>query len=129
MGGRYLLDTNILIALFGNEVSVQARVAQADDVYIPAPALGELYFGAYKSGRPAANIIRVTAFATASNVLSLDLETTREYGSIRENLRQKGRPIPNNDLWIAAIAMQHGLTVATRDQHFTNVDGLNYEMW
>lgn len=51
------------------------------------------------------------------------------YGEVRNHLRLKARPIPENDLWIAAIAIQHGLTLATRDEHFNDVDDLKRENW
>jgi tRNA(fMet)-specific endonuclease VapC len=53
-----------------------------------------------------------------------DAATAREYGRIKEILRAKGKPIPENDIWIAAMAVQHGLTLATRDQHFGEVPNL-----
>ena len=51
------------------------------------------------------------------------------YGVIKQALREKGRPIPENDIWIAAIAQQYGLTLVTRDDHFTAIDGLTLEKW
>jgi len=48
---------------------------------------------------------------------------------VRDRLRLKGRPIPENDIWIAAVALQHGLPLATRDDHFNEVDGLRVENW
>jgi len=61
--------------------------------------------------------------------LDSDVETTRNYGRIKAQLRKKGKPIPNNDVWIAAIALQYDLTVVTRDKHFDQVDGLKIEKW
>lgn len=55
--------------------------------------------------------------------------TCINYGLIKASLRKKGKPIPENDIWIAAIAMQHSLVVATRDKHFDEVDGLSTEEW
>ena len=57
-------------------------------------------------------------------ILVCDTETARQYGRIKVELRRKGRPIPENDMWIAAVALQHGLTLATRDAHFDAIDGL-----
>jgi tRNA(fMet)-specific endonuclease VapC len=59
MSGRYLLDTNIIIALFAEEAAVRNNLAQADEVFIPSIAIGELYYGARKSGRSEANLARV----------------------------------------------------------------------
>jgi tRNA(fMet)-specific endonuclease VapC len=73
--------------------------------------------------------MRIEEFASSASVLSCDGETARHYGQIKDRLRLKGRPIPENDNWIAASAMQHGLPLATRDDHFKEVDGLRIETW
>jgi len=58
-----------------------------------------------------------------------DAVTAQQYGRIKNDLRAKGRPIPENDIWIAAVAVQHGLTVVSRDDHFTEVTDLLCEVW
>jgi|SRR5579863_4271835 len=116
MSGDLLLDSNIVIALFAGETAAQARIAASPAVYLPATALGELYYGAEKSSRAAENVERVRQFAAAAAVLPCDSAAAREYGRIKEILRAKGKPIPENDIWIAAAALQHGLTLATRDR-------------
>jgi tRNA(fMet)-specific endonuclease VapC len=123
--GRYLLDTNIVIALFAKDVAVQQRLAEAHEVFVPSIVLGELYYGAHKSARVAENFARIDAFAASNTVLPCDTITAQRYGDIKNKLRAKGRPIPENDIWIAAIAMQHQLTVVARDGHFHEVDGLH----
>jgi len=129
MSGRFLLDTNIVIAIFAEEPAVLERVAAAEEVFVPAVALGELYYGARKSVRVETNIARIEAFAAAAAVLSCDAVTAQHYGRIKNDLRAKGRPIPENDIWIAAVAMQHGLTVVSRDDHFADVTDLAREVW
>jgi tRNA(fMet)-specific endonuclease VapC len=57
------------------------------------------------------------------------METARQYGLIRADLAQKGRPIPDNDVWIAAIAIEYNLVLVTRDTHFENIDKLSIERW
>ena len=96
---------------------------------VPAVVVGELYHGPEKSGRPADNRKRVDEFAAATVVRPCDVETAREYGRIKDPLRRKGRPLPENDIWIAATALRHGLALATRDAHFQTVDGLVTESW
>ena len=91
--------------------------------------LGELYYGARKSARVAANLARIDEFATSSAVLVCDTATAQEYGPIKNILRQKGRPIPENDISIAAIAQQYQLTLVSRDEHFREVDGLSVIRW
>ncbi len=75
------------------------------------------------------NIDRINEFADSSSVLSCDTETSRQYGKIKNTLRLKGRPIPENDIWIAAIAEQHKLTLISRDEHFKEIDGLLIMRW
>jgi len=129
MNGRYLLDTNILIALFANDTNVQNKLNQANEVLIPNVAFGELYYGARKSGRLEANIQRVHELLITSSVLNCDVETAQHYAIIKNNLRLKGRPIPENDIWIAAIAMQHDLILVSRDAHFQEVVDIVTETW
>jgi tRNA(fMet)-specific endonuclease VapC len=129
MNGRYLLDTNIVIAIFADEAMVCHRLARAEEVFVPVIVLGELYYGAHKSERSVANLARVEEFAANNIVLVSDTETAQQYGQIKSELRAKGRPIPENDIWIAAVARQYQLTLVTRDGHFNNVDGLLIEVW
>lgn len=129
MSGRSLLDTNVVIALLEGEPVVQDQFAQADEVFVSSIVLGELYFGAGKSGRPQANRARVDDFAADNVILSCDTGTARRYGEVKHALRLKGRPIPENDIWIAAITLQHDLTLITRDEHFKEVEGLKVEAW
>lgn len=98
-------------------------------MFVPAIVLGELYYGAYKSTRVTENLLKIDEFATTGTILVSDKRTAREYGEIKSRLRAKGRPIPENDIWIAAIAKQHVLTLVTRDAHFGEVDGLAVEGW
>jgi tRNA(fMet)-specific endonuclease VapC len=130
MSGRVLLDTNIVIAIFAEELPVLERIAAAEEVFVPAVALGELYYGARKSERAETNIARIDEFAAAAAILGCDALTAQQYGRIKNDLRAKGRPIPENDIWIGAVGMQHDLTVATRDHdHFSQIPGLTVEVW
>lgn len=129
MSSRFLLDTNIVIAIFAEEAVVQQRLTEAEAVFVPSIAIGELYYGAYKSGRVGTNLARLAGFIAKNTILECDILTADYYGRIANLLRQKGTPIPDNDKWIAAIAMQHQLTLVSRDAHFQEVDGLLVERW
>jgi tRNA(fMet)-specific endonuclease VapC len=129
MNGKFLLDTNILIAVFAADPNVQQHLAQPGEIFVPVVALGELYYGAGKSTRIDANIRRIDEFAASCTLLGCDIDTSRHYGQIKNNLRAKGRPIPENDIWIAAVAQQHGLTLVSRDSHFGEVHTLSSEVW
>lgn len=124
MSGRYLLDTNIVIDLFAEEQNVIAFLEEAQEVFLPVIVLGEMYFGALRSQRVKENIHRLTAFAEQSVVLDCDAKVARRYGEVKNMLRKRGRPIPENDIWIAAIALENNLTLVSRDDHFLEVDGL-----
>jgi tRNA(fMet)-specific endonuclease VapC len=129
VSGRFLLDTNIVIALFAQEEAVQQQLAAASEVFVPSIVLGELYYGARKSARVATNVARVDAFAASSAILVCGTATAQQYGDIKSALRAKGRPLPENDIWIAAVAKQYGLTLVSRDGHFDEIDGLLVEVW
>ncbi len=129
MSGKYLLDTNIVIALFAVDSSVQKHISAAKEIFIPATVIGELFFGAFKSTHTEENISRIEKFALFNTVLSCGVRTGKEYGSIKSLLKIKGSPIPENDIWIAAVAIEHDLTLVTRDKHFTNIDGLRRKSW
>jgi len=129
MSGKYLLDTSILIALFASDTLVKENLTGASEVYVPSIALGELYYGAWKSQRQEENIAQLDELVVKIGVLNCNAETARKYGEIKNRLRVKGRPIPENDLWIAAIALEHDLVLATRDAHFGEIDDLEMEMW
>lgn len=76
-----------------------------------------------------ANIRRVDELVSNSTVLGSDANTAKWYGEIKNQLRLKGRPLPENDIWIAALALQYSLTLVTRDAHFHEVDNLQTTVW
>lgn len=129
MNGRYLLDTNIIIALFAKDPQIHNRIANAEEVFIPCIAIGELYFGAYKSLKVQENLNRIDEFVFNNTVLSCNAETAKRYGDVKNRLKDKGQPLPENDIWIAAIAQQYGLSLVTQDSHFNVIDNLRIEAW
>lgn len=129
MNSVSLLDTNAAIALLNNNANILPIISVLAEVMVPIIVLGELYYGAEKSSRVEANLQRVNEFAERYSVLYCDVETAREYGLVQRELRAKGRPIQPNDMWIAALARQHRLTLLTRDSDFANVDGLTVQGW
>lgn len=129
MSGRFLLDTNIVIALFADEAIVKDNLAQTSEVFIPSIVIGELCYGARKSGRVEANLARVDELVSGSTILVCDAEAARQYGEVKNKLRLKGRPLPENDVWIAALALQHDLILVTRDAHFQEVESLQTVAW
>lgn len=129
MPGSYLLDTNAVIALFGSDTALVSKLVGLDEVFLATMVVGELYYGAEKSSRVAENRERVDNFAGQCIVLSADIEVASEYGRLKRRLRALGKPIPENDAWIAATAITHDLRLLTRDRHFDHVERLDVEGW
>jgi tRNA(fMet)-specific endonuclease VapC len=129
MSGSYLLDTNVVIALFDQHPNVLDELARAHAIFMASTVLGELYYGAHYSAQVVPNLARVTTLARNNTVLVCDEVTALYYGQVKAKLRAKGKPIPENDIWIAALALQHQLTLATWDGHFDEVDGLQTVKW
>ena len=100
-----------------------------ESIFVPSIALGELHYGARKSSRTEKNLEQLEKLASDVVILPCDAETSYWYGIVKDGLRKAGQPIPENAIWFAAIALQHGLTLATRDKHFQAVGNLKIEMW
>ncbi|MFI5201930.1 MAG: type II toxin-antitoxin system VapC family toxin [Candidatus Kapaibacterium sp.] len=123
-----VLDTNAAIAVMKFEPSI-LRTLQDRDVFLSMMALGELYFGAYNSQRLSKNLSNIDALIRTSTILPMNLETSQVFGQIRTQLKKMARPIPVNDIWIAACAKEHGLQLVMRDGHFRHVSGLETIAW
>ena len=127
--GDILLDTNAAIALLNRAPGIENVLALGIETFLPLTALGELFFGVYASSRKDANLQRLERLRAAIPILFPDADTARAYGQIRSQLKRDGRPIPQNDIWIASIAMQHGIAVLTNDEHFKAVQNLTVKSW
>jgi tRNA(fMet)-specific endonuclease VapC len=120
-----LLDSSVVIRHFRGGHELLGALGNLEVFYLPYVALAELYAGAYRSLRSERNLQQISSFLDAVDVLLPDEETPLVYGRIASELAQRGPPIPQNDIWIAAIALQTGLPLATEDNHFRTVSGLN----
>ena len=129
MIGKHLLDTNIVVAFFAADEAVRIKMAELSETYVPVVVVAELYFGAICSRQKDANVRRIDEFISSSSIVSCDLSTAREYGIVKSELRAAGTPIPENDIWIAAIARQHKMVLVSRDRHFGAVPTLTQECW
>lgn len=129
MNGNFLLDTNIVIAMFADEPSFRERLQSNPMLFIPSIVLGELYYGALASIRISENLKKVEDLERIFVVLNCDARTARRFGEVKNSLRQKGRPIPENDVWIAALCLDHNLTLVSRDIQFEAIDGLQLQSW
>ncbi len=121
-----LLDTNAVSALFKGNPHILDGLDEAEHVFISTIVLGELYAG-FRSGdqfaRNMEELKKLLACPTV-NVLPVTSETADYYGRIYLALRKQGMPIPTNDLWIAAQALEQGAVLLTFDKHFAAIPGL-----
>lgn len=129
IGSKFLLDTNIISALLKGEKAIADKIDVAKDIYIPIIVLGELYYGAQYSIKIEANILSVNKLMLNYEILNANEQTASVYGNIKAALRRKGRPIPENDIWIASIAQQNNLILVTRDKHFSEIENLKTVSW
>jgi tRNA(fMet)-specific endonuclease VapC len=120
---RILLDTSAYSAMRRGDPELKEMLAQAAEVVVTPVVLGELLCGFKKGAREKENHRLLREFLESPRVrmLALDAETAERYAAIWNYLRCEGKPIPVNDLWIAASAAQHGLRLATADEHFERV--------
>ena len=127
-GERVLLDTNVVIRHF-RKLGELNDVFADHDLYLPQVALGELYAGAEKSVRPEHHHRLIQSFLPSVTVLASNHETTRRYGRLWAEVARAGSMIPLNDVWIAALALQHQLPLASHDTHFENNADLRVYWW
>lgn len=121
-----LLDTNAYSAFKRKAPEALDRIRHAPLIGISSIVLGELLGGFAVGSLEAINRDELKRFLASKRVkqFPVDDTTAEYYAGVYRNLRQKGQPIPTNDMWIAATALQHGLAVYTYDKHFQSVDGL-----
>ncbi len=124
-GSSVLLDTNIVIDFFKGDNKTVNILENTDNIFIATAVLAELYLGAYRSANKQKHLEQIKGFLNHCTVLSADSGTAENYAIVKTLLFQKGKPIPENDIWIAATSLQHNLPLFTRDKHFEEVDTIN----
>jgi len=124
-----ILDTNALSAAAESEPGIVAQIARADQVFLTVISLGEYRYGISRSRHHTRYENWLSAFIDDTTVLSIENETTIYYAAISLELRRAGSPIPANDLWIAALCLQHSLPLISRDRHFDHVSGVTRISW
>ena len=120
---RLLLDTSGYSAFMRGHSEVVAALQEADEVCFNPIVLGELIAGFIRGKRRKKNESELKMFLQSPRVKILDVnaETAERYAAILNSLWKAGTPIPTNDIWIAATAMQHGLHLLTTDAHYQKV--------
>lgn len=124
-----LLDTSVVIAHLRQKIDVLALTESVEPLFLLLVALGELYKGAEKSDRPLHNRQLTDNFLEIATLLLPGRTTAEFYAETAAGLETKGQVIPENDLWIAAVALECELPLATRDAHFERLDGLTVIRW
>ena len=124
---RLLIDTNVYVAFKRNDPGITDLLRQTDSIALNTAVMGELLAG-FKGGiREAVNRKELDLFLDSPRVemLALDESSADFFALVFNNLKKIGKPIPTNDIWIAASAMQYGRTLVTLDSHFSCVVGLS----
>ncbi len=120
---RILLDTSGYSTLIRGLEEAARLVRQAYEIHFTPVVLGELHVGFERGSKQKSNLQDLERFLSSPRVQidAIDPETSKRYAAIFDDLRRRGTPVPVNDIWIAASAMQHGLTVVTADIHFLSI--------
>lgn len=126
-----IIDTNVYCLAMRGDPKAEKWLRQTESLLLPVVVFGELLAGFKGGSRERANKEQLVAFLTTDrvHVAEITTETAEFYSLILHQLRAKGTPIPTNDIWIAAITMEHGASLATLDSHFTKIDGLSLVPW
>jgi predicted nucleic acid-binding protein len=124
-----ILDTNALSAAADRDPAALEVVANAERLSVPVIVLGEYRLGIAQSRHRTDYENWLRQWTAAVRVLDIDGETTHFYAAIGLELKRKGKPIPANDLWIAALCRQHALPLVSRERHFDVVAGIRRMDW
>lgn len=127
MSGRIALDSNAVIAHLRG-IDIPALPAGPDAI-LPVPVLGELYAGAFSSKQRTANVTSIDKFIATRTLLAPDAATARDYGILRARYAANLSIAKVNDLWIAALCLQHNLPLLTNDRGFDTIAGLTIRHW
>jgi tRNA(fMet)-specific endonuclease VapC len=123
---KVLIDTNIYSLAMKGDSEVVKVLRTIDLIGFSSISAGELYSGFKGAGREDKNREELDIFLDSPRVVvhPIDMETAEFYASILNNLKVAGTPVPTNDIWIAAVAFQHGYKIFTKDKHFDLIPGL-----
>ena len=124
-----ILDTNGLSAMADGDLTLEPLLHRVSGIAVPVIVLGEFRYGIKQSRNRAQYERWLAETIPFYRVLVVDDGTAEEYAEVRDELKRMGRPIPANDLWIAALARQHALPLLSRDPHFDLVPGLKRVVW
>jgi tRNA(fMet)-specific endonuclease VapC len=124
-----ILDTNAVSALFIGDNHLARVLAGSPRHQLPVIVLGEYRYGLKRSRHQKALETLLDQLEHESDVLSVEADTATIYAEVRDQLRRRSTPLPENDVWIAALALQYNQPIATQDKHFDFVSGLRRIGW
>jgi tRNA(fMet)-specific endonuclease VapC len=124
-----ILDTNALSAAADGEPAALGILSEAERIMVPVIVLGEYRLGIAQSRHRASYENWLQEWISSVTVLDIDEETSQSYAALGLELKRKGKPIPTNDLWIAALCRQHALPILSRDRHFDLIPGIRRLTW
>ncbi len=124
-----ILDTNALSAMADKDQSLMAVISAGSPLALSFIAFAEFRYGLLGSNRPEAGLQLLANLIANIPFLLPDIETLEGYAYIKDHLKRSGRTIPDNDIWIAALACQHAMPVLSRDRHFDFIPGIQRLEW
>jgi tRNA(fMet)-specific endonuclease VapC len=124
-----ILDTNAVSAVLEGDAALATLLAREVRHELPVIVIGEYRYGLARSRLKRRLMPLLDELIRESTVLMVGLETAAAYATVREALRAKGTPIPENDIWISALAIEHGLDIVSRDSDFDRVAGVKRRGW
>ncbi len=124
-----ILDTNAVSDLFSGDERLALVLGNTRRHHLPSVVVGEYRYGLLGSSKQQVLVEMLEVLLGASILLPVDGSTAKHYALVRDQLKRNGTPIPENDVWIAALARQHDQPVVTRDVHFDAVEGLRRLSW
>ncbi len=116
------IDTNTAVEFFRNNKELIEKISAYKTIYLPITVVGELLFGALNSAKSKEKLAETRNFINDCKILNINYIVAEKYAQIRENLKRKGKPIPENDIWIAATCSASNISLITNDKHFNNID-------
>lgn len=124
MSGKIALDTDIAIKFLNGDTAIDIFLSNYSEIYLPVIVVGELIYGALNSTHAEQNLDRHKRLIHRSRILEISESTANTYAKTRMGLKKKGKPIPENDLWIAAVCIEHKIPLLSNDAHFKEIDNL-----
>jgi tRNA(fMet)-specific endonuclease VapC len=118
------IDTNIAIDILNGNKEIALLCFSFYPIYLPVIVCGELIFGAMNSTKIGANLNKYLDFINDCQILNTTTNVSMEYAKIRKKLKLEGHPIPENDIWIAAICKSFEISLVTKDKHYQYIDEL-----